>query len=81
MRLQVFVNVIQSSAAGKQNINIPLSAPITYIRNVLGFTTWNSVLTTSAHPEYSSAHAVISASLSDAFTQIFGNIGSFMDHT
>jgi len=58
-----------------------LVRPITYIRNVMGFTTWNSVLTTPAHPEYSSAHAVASSAISDAFTAVFGNIGSFTDHT
>ena len=55
--------------------------PITYIRNVMGFTSWNPVLTTPAHPEYSSAHAVISAACADAFTFLFGDIGSFTDHT
>ena len=35
-----------------------LVRPITYIQNVMGFTTWNSLFTTPAHPEYSSAHAV-----------------------
>ncbi len=55
--------------------------PITYIRGVMGFPSWNSLLTTPAHPEYSSAHAVISASTAEAFTRIFGNIGSFTDHT
>jgi hypothetical protein len=58
-----------------------LVRPITYIRNVMGFTTWNSLLTTPAHPEYSSAHAVVSAAISDAFTAVFGNIRSFTDHT
>ena len=58
-----------------------LVRPITYIRNVMGYTTWNPVLTTPAHPEYSSAHAVVSAAISDAFTEIFGKIGSFTDHT
>ncbi len=58
-----------------------LVRPITYIRNVIGFTTWNSLLTTPAHPEYSSAHATISASAAEAFTAIFGKIGSFTDHT
>jgi len=38
-------------------------------------------LTTPAHPEYSSAHAVVSSAISDAFQEIFGNIGSFTDHT
>jgi hypothetical protein len=58
-----------------------LVRPVTYIRNVIGYTTWNSLLTTPAHPEYSSAHAVLSTATSDAFTALFGNIGSFTDHT
>ncbi len=55
--------------------------PITYIRGVIKDTTWNTVITTPAHPEYSAAHAVLSAATADAFTEIFGNIGSFTDHT
>jgi hypothetical protein len=55
--------------------------PISYIRNVLGFTTWNSTLSTPAHPEYSSAHAVLSSATADAFAAIFGDIGTFTDHT
>lgn len=58
-----------------------LLRPITYIRNVMGYTAWNSLLTTPAHPEYSSAHAVLSSATADAFTVLFGNIGSFTDHT
>jgi hypothetical protein len=58
-----------------------LVRPITYIRGVMGFTTWNSVLTTPAHPEYPSAHAVVSSAIAEAFTILFGNIGSFTDHT
>jgi hypothetical protein len=58
-----------------------LVRPITYIRDVMGYTSWLSTLTTPAHPEYSSAHAVISSAISDAFTAVFGNIGSFTDHT
>ena len=61
--------------------NYTLVRPITYIRNVLGYSSWNSLLTTPAHPEYSSAHAVISAATSDAFTALFGNIGPITDHT
>jgi hypothetical protein len=58
-----------------------LIRPITYIRNVLGHTAWNSLLTTPAHPEYSSAHAVLSAATADAFSNLFGNNYSFTDHT
>jgi hypothetical protein len=58
-----------------------LVRPITYIRSVMGYSSWNSFLTTPAHPEYSSAHSVISSAAADAFTQLFGNIGVFTDHT
>jgi hypothetical protein len=58
-----------------------LVRPITYIRNVLGHTTWNSLLTTPAHPEYSSAHASLSAANADALESIFGSNYSFTDHT
>jgi len=61
--------------------NDNLVRPITYIQNIMGFTTWNSLLTTPAHPEYSSAHAALSAATADAFTSLFGTIGSFTDHT
>jgi hypothetical protein len=47
----------------------------------MGFSTWNSTLTTPAHPEYSSAHAVLSSATADAFTMLFGDIGTFTDHT
>ena len=63
----------------KYNYNV--LRPITYIQNILRHTTWTSLLTTPAHPEYSSAHAVISSAISDALTALFGNIGSFTDHT
>lgn len=55
--------------------------PVSYIQNVMGITTWNSFIATPAHPEYSAAHAVLSAATAEAFTAIFGNIGSFTDHT
>jgi hypothetical protein len=58
-----------------------LVRPITYVRTVLGHTTWNSLLTTPAHPEYSSAHAVLSVATADAFSNLFGNNYSFTDHT
>jgi len=61
--------------------NYNLVRPITYIRNILGYSTWNSLLTTPAHPEYSSAHALLSAATADAFSFVFGNNYSFTDHT
>jgi hypothetical protein len=58
-----------------------LVRPITYINTVIGDVNWASTIPTPAHPEYSSAHAVVSAAASDALTFIYGNIGRFTDHT
>ena len=55
--------------------------PITYIREVMGQTTWNSFLTTPAHPEYSSAHSSLSAASAAVLQNLFGDLGSFTDHT
>jgi hypothetical protein len=60
---------------------INLVRPITYIREVMGYDSWNSFLTTPAHPEYSSAHAVLSMAAAETMESVFGNIGSFTDHT
>ena len=58
-----------------------LVRPVTYVRQVFGDTSWLPFIATPAHPEYSSAHAVVSSSASEALTAIFGNIGTFTDHT
>lgn len=58
-----------------------LVRPITYIREIMGHTTWSSFLTTPAHPEYSSAHAVLSVAAAVAMQELFGNVGVFTDHT
>jgi PAP2 superfamily len=65
----------------KTKYNYNLVRPVTYIRTVLGHTTWSPLLTTPAHPEYSSAHAVLSAANADALTYLFGENYSFTDHT
>jgi hypothetical protein len=58
-----------------------LVRPVTYIRTVMGHTTWSPLLTTPAHPEYSSAHAVLSAANADVLTLLFGENYNFTDHT
>ena len=58
-----------------------LLRPVTYIRKVIGDAGWLSFIPTPAHPEYSSAHSVVSAAASEALTSIYGNIGPFTDHT
>ena len=58
-----------------------LVRPITYIREVMGYTTWNPFLGTPAHPEYSSAHSSLSLAAARIVEKLFGNISSFTDHT
>jgi hypothetical protein len=58
-----------------------LVRPITYIREVMGHTTWNSYLGTPAHPEYASAHSSLSIAAARVMEKLFGNIGIFTDHT
>jgi membrane-associated phospholipid phosphatase len=58
-----------------------LVRPITYIREVMGYSNWNTYIGTPAHPEYSSAHSSLSAAAADVLTRLFGNSGTFTDHT
>lgn len=55
--------------------------PITYIRSVMGYNTWNTVIPTPPHPEYTAAHAVISAASAVVLEKTFGTNYSFTDHT
>lgn len=55
--------------------------PISYIRNVLGHTAWNTVIGTPAHPEYPSAHATVGGASSTVLENIFGKNYSFVDRT
>jgi hypothetical protein len=55
--------------------------PITYIREVMGHTTWNSFIGTPPHPEYSSGHSSLSAAAAAVLDEIFGNIGTITDRT
>ncbi len=55
--------------------------PVTYIRKYMGYSDWNSLISTPPHPEYSSAHSTISASGVYALESVFGKNYSFTDHT
>jgi len=55
--------------------------PVTYIREVMGYSTWNSFLTTPAHPEYSSAHSSLSMAAALVIEKLFGYVTNFTDHT
>ena len=65
----------------KTKYHYNLVRPITYIRNVMGYSSWNSFIGTPAHPEYSSGHAVLSSAAAAAMKEVFGNIGYFTDHS
>jgi membrane-associated phospholipid phosphatase len=58
-----------------------LVRPITYIREVMGYSAWNTHIGTPAHPEYSSAHASLSAAAAAVLEELFGSSGTFTDHT
>ncbi len=58
-----------------------LVRPITYIREKMGYTSWNSFIATPAHPEYPSAHSALSAGAAVIFEELFGNVKNFTDHT
>lgn len=68
-------------SAFKTKYTYNLIRPVSYIREVFGDATWLPAIATPAHPEYSAAHAVLSASGADALTALYGNIGNFTDHT
>ena len=65
----------------KTKYQYKLVRPITYIRNVMGYPNWNSVIPTPPHPEYTAAHAVISAASAVVLERIFGTHYSFTDHS
>ncbi|HZH67452.1 MAG TPA: hypothetical protein VEY10_21350 [Flavisolibacter sp.] len=58
-----------------------LVRPITYIREVMGHSSWNPFLGTPAHPEYSSAHSALSAAAASILEKLFGNSGELTDYT
>lgn len=55
--------------------------PITYIREVMGNSSWSSYLATPPHPEYISAHSSLSAAAAQILQELYGSSGTFTDHT
>jgi hypothetical protein len=58
-----------------------LIRPVSYIRNVLGYTDWNTVIGTPPHPEYPSAHAVLGGASAAIMESFVGKNYSFVDRT
>ena len=65
----------------KTKYQVNLVRPITYIRDVMGHSTWEPYLATPAHPEYVSAHSSLSAAAASVLQKLFGNSNTFTDHT
>jgi hypothetical protein len=61
--------------------NYNLVRPINYIRDVMGFTSWNALFNTPGHPEFPSAHAVNAAAIATMLTDVLGNNFEFALHT
>jgi hypothetical protein len=68
-------------ACFKTKYTYNLIRPVSYIQNVMMHTTWNPVIGTPPHPEYTSAHACVMQSCAEVLKKIFGENYSFDDHT
>ena len=55
-----------------QKYTFNLVRPINYIRNVMGYATWNALFNTPGHPEFPSAHAVNGAAIGRMLSDVFG---------
>ena len=65
----------------KTKYQYTLVRPVSYIRNVMLHSSWNSVIPTPPHPEYTAAHAVVSGASAAVLENIFGKDYAFSDHT
>jgi len=64
-----------------QKYTVNLVRPITYIRNVMGYGTWNALFNTPGHPEFPSAHAVNGAAVAAMLTDVIGGNFQFTLNT
>ncbi len=61
--------------------SVNLVRPITYIQNVMGYTSWGALFNTPGHPEFPSAHAVNAAAIAGMWTDVFGQNFEFTLHS
>jgi len=67
-------------ASLKSKYQYTTERPITYIRSVLGYATWNSLFNTPAQPEYPSAHANSAGAFGEAISGMFAQF-QLTDHS
>ncbi len=58
-----------------------LERPITYIRNILGYNTWNALFGTPNFPEYPSGHSTIGGAIAETLTGLFGDNYQLTNHS
>lgn len=58
-----------------------LVRPVTYIRNVMGHTSWSTYIPTPNHPEFPSGHATINSSVMTMMENVFGENFQVTLHT
>jgi len=58
-----------------------LERPITYIRNVMGYTTWAPLFGTPNFPEYPSGHSTAGGAVAETLTGLFGDNYQFTNHS
>lgn len=74
-----FSDACVSSWKSKYTYNV--MRPVTAVRQVLGHRDWLPHIPTPAHPEYSAAHATLSAAAATALADVFGENYAFTDHS
>ena len=65
----------------KTKYSYNLERPITYIRNIMGNTTWNPLFPTPNFPEWTSGHATIAGAVAETLTELFGDNYQVTNHT
>jgi hypothetical protein len=65
----------------KSKFQYNLVRPISFIRDVMGYNGWNSYIGTPPHPEYPSAHTILSVAAGSILDKLFDKVNSFTDHT
>jgi hypothetical protein len=68
-------------ACWKMKYHHNLIRPISFIRDVMGHGSWSTLLGTPPHPEYPSAHAVLSVAAGEVMDKIFSSVQGFTDNT
>ena len=75
--------VIEDATIGCWKVKFKFNSerPVTYIQNVLGFSTWAPLFATPPHPDFPSAHSTVAGAMSETLTKLLGNHFAYTDHS